>query len=129
MPISGGRTWLSELFSLPCCFMAGRFGITFYIRSSNVGTAYGTAGSLVVLLVWVYYSSLILYFGAECTKCYAVMHGDNIQADKYVMVVQTVQVESKHGNVQVNEQNREYTEKELQKVKDTLDKNNGPLDH
>lgn len=102
-------------------FMLGRFGITYYIRNSRVDSAYGTAGALVVLLVWVYYSSLILYVGAEFTKCYAVTYGAEIQADKYAMVVQTVQVESKHGSVQVNEQSREHTERELQKAKDALD--------
>lgn len=102
-------------------FMVGRFGITYYIRSSSLDSAYGTAGSLVVLLVWVYYSSLILYAGAEFTKCYTVTYGAEIQADKYAMVVQTVQVESKHGSVQVNEQSRKHTERELQKAKDALD--------
>src|SRR3954471_12265963 len=42
-------------------FMLGKFGITFYIGKSNVGSTYGAAGSLVVLLLWVYYSSMILY--------------------------------------------------------------------
>lgn len=51
-------------------FMIGRFAISFYITHSDFGSTYGAAGSLVVLLVWVYYSSLILYFGAEFTKAY-----------------------------------------------------------
>jgi membrane protein len=46
-------------------FMLGKFAISFYISKSDVGSTYGTAGSLVVLLLWVYYSSLILYFGTE----------------------------------------------------------------
>jgi membrane protein len=43
-------------------FMLGKFGISFYIGSSNVDNVYGTAGSLVVILLWVYFSSIILYF-------------------------------------------------------------------
>ena len=49
-------------------FMAGKFAISFYISKASVGDTYGAAGSLVVLLVWVYYSSFILYFGAVFTK-------------------------------------------------------------
>lgn len=53
-------------------FMLGKFGISFYISKANVGSTYGTAGSLVILLLWVYYSAIILYFGAEFTKAYAM---------------------------------------------------------
>ena len=56
-------------------FMIGKFGISFYISKSNVGSTYGAAGSLVILLLWTYYSSIILYFGAEFTKAYAVKYG------------------------------------------------------
>ena len=45
-------------------FMLGKFLISLYIGKSNVGLTYGAAGSIIVILVWVYYSSLILYFGA-----------------------------------------------------------------
>ena len=52
-------------------FMIGKFAISFYISKSDVGSTYGAAGSLVILLVWIYYSSIILYFGAVFTKAYA----------------------------------------------------------
>ncbi|WP_353137935.1 YihY/virulence factor BrkB family protein, partial [Pseudopedobacter sp.] len=52
-------------------FMIGKFAISFYIGQSDVGSTYGGAGSLVILLLWTYYSSIILYFGAEFTKAYA----------------------------------------------------------
>lgn len=64
-------------------FMIGRFAISFYISKSDFGTTYGAAGSLVVLLVWVYYSSLILYFGAEFTRAYANQFGPGIQPNRY----------------------------------------------
>lgn len=64
-----GDVWPGAL-TTAILFMIGRFGISFYIARSNFGSTYGAAGSLVVLLVWVYYSSLILYFGAEFTKAY-----------------------------------------------------------
>ena len=60
-------------------FMGGKFLISLYIGKSNVGLAYGAAGSIIVILVWVYYSSLILYFGAEFTKIYSIQHGHGIK--------------------------------------------------
>ncbi|WP_151087342.1 YihY/virulence factor BrkB family protein [Hymenobacter baengnokdamensis] len=102
-------------------FMLGRFSITYYLGHSNLNKAYGTAGTLVVLLVWVYYSALILYVGAEFTKYYTITYGDEIQADTYAQVVQTVQVASKHGKVRLIEQNRAHTERELQRAQDALD--------
>lgn len=102
-------------------FLVGRFSITYYISHSNLNHAYGAAGTLVVLLVWVYYSALILYVGAEFTKCYAVIHGGGIRADDYALVVQTVQVTSRRGQVQVDEQACTYTERELQKAQDALE--------
>jgi len=60
-------------------FMLGKFLISLYIGKSNVGLTYGAAGSIIVILVWVYYSSLILYFGAEFTKIYTIQHGAGIK--------------------------------------------------
>jgi len=64
-------------------FMLGKFAISFYITQSKIGTSYGAAGSLVILLVWVYYSSIILYFGAEFTKSLAFARGAKIEPDEY----------------------------------------------
>ena len=54
---------------------AGKFAIGLYIGHSSVGSAYGAAGSLVVLLVWVYYSAIIVLLGAELTQAYARHRG------------------------------------------------------
>lgn len=81
-------------------FMLGKFGISFYISKSEVGTTYGAAGSLVVLLVWIYYSSVILYFGAEFTKAYAVKYGSPIHPNKYAVTFRTVDVEEGKKTVQ-----------------------------
>jgi membrane protein len=64
-------------------FVAGKFAIGFYLGNSSVGTIYGGAGSVILILVWVYYSAIILYFGAEFTKVYAIMHGKNIVPNAY----------------------------------------------
>lgn len=101
--------------------MLGRFGIALYIGKSNPGSTYGTAGSLVVLILWVYFSSIILYFGAEFTKFYALKFGTEIRPKDYAISIQTVQVESSKKSVRENEEDTEKTEKELQKAKNNLD--------
>jgi len=56
-------------------FAVGKFGIGLYLSHSDVGGAYGSAGGVVVLLVWVYYSALILLLGAELTQSVAQVRG------------------------------------------------------
>lgn len=56
-------------------FVIGKFALGLYLGRSAVGSTYGAAGSLVVLLLWVYYSAQILFFGAEFTQVYARKHG------------------------------------------------------
>lgn len=84
-------------------FMLGKFGITFYIGNSNVSSTYGTAGSLVVILLWIYYSSIILYFGAEFTKAYAAMYGSRIEPNQYSVWIKEVEVEEGKGSLQTQE--------------------------
>jgi membrane protein len=79
------RDVLSGAIATAILFMIGKFAITFYIGQSNVGGTYGAAGSLVILLVWVYYSSIILYFGAEFTLAYSRELGHKIEADEYAV--------------------------------------------
>lgn len=64
-------------------FLVGKFGISFYITKTNVASTYGAAGSLAVLLVWIYYSAIILYLGAEFTKAYVVNKGEKIVPSKH----------------------------------------------
>ncbi|HEY8916241.1 MAG TPA: YihY/virulence factor BrkB family protein [Chitinophaga sp.] len=88
-------------------FMLGKFIITFYIGRSNIGSAYGAAGSLVVLLLWIYYSAIILYVGAEFTKFYALQFGAEIRPSSYAVMYQVTEVESHRHNVQENEKEEE----------------------
>ncbi len=69
-----GALMTSGLFTL------GKFLIGLYLGSRNVGSAYGAAGSLVIVLVWVYYAAQILFFGAELTQVWARRHGSRIGA-------------------------------------------------
>jgi membrane protein len=59
-------------------FMIGKFAIGLYLGHSTMASSYGVAGSFVVLLVWVYYSSQVFFFGAELTQVYANKFGSRI---------------------------------------------------
>jgi membrane protein len=61
-------------------FMLGKFLIELYLGYSTVASVYGAAASLVILLMWIYYSAQILYFGAEFTKVYAKYRGHSMMA-------------------------------------------------
>jgi membrane protein len=74
-------------------FLLGKFGMSFYISKAKVSSTYGAAGSLVVLLLWVYYSSVILYIGAEFTRAYAVKFGSAIYPNEYAVTTKQVEVE------------------------------------
>ncbi len=94
-------------------FMLGKLAISYYISKTNIGSTYGAAGSLVVLMVWVYYSSMILYFGAEFTKAYAVNFGKSIYPNKYAIVATTVEVEQGKKTIQQAEKQSEQIKKEV----------------
>src|SRR5688500_9047362 len=63
-------------------FTAGKFLIGLYLGKSAVASAYGAAGSLVIIVVWVYYSAQILLFGAEFTKVWTKLRGSGFKVDK-----------------------------------------------
>ena len=73
-------------------FMLGKFAISVYINKSNIGSIYGTTGSLIILLLWIYYSSIILYFGAEFTKAYAKKYGSAIHPNEYTVTTKEVEI-------------------------------------
>jgi membrane protein len=75
-------------------FMLGRFVIGYYLGHSRMSSAYGAAGSVIVILLWVYYSSMILYFGAAFTHAYAIHKGSRIYPSNYAVWVQQIEVES-----------------------------------
>ena len=70
-----GAAVTSALFTL------GKFLIGLYLGRSEVGTNFGAAGSLAILLIWIYYSAQILFFGAEFTQVYANRYGSKIIPD------------------------------------------------
>ena len=80
-------------------FLIGKFGISFYLGKSDLGAAYGTSASIVILLTWIYYSSIILYFGAEFTKVYARQDGVGILPNHHAVVVVRQELDEESGEV------------------------------
>ncbi len=80
-------------FFTACLFMLGRFLIGLYIDASHTGSAYGAAGSLIVILVWVYYTAAILYFGAVFTRVYAEYLGARIEPADFAVYVEQLEKE------------------------------------
>ncbi|MFD0749380.1 YihY/virulence factor BrkB family protein [Mucilaginibacter calamicampi] len=74
-------------------FMLGRFAIGIYVASSANSSTYGAAGSLIAILLWVYYTAAILYFGAEFTKAYVDFKGKRIEPADYAVHVEQTEVE------------------------------------
>ena len=74
-------------------FGIGKWLLGFYLGSGAAGSAYGAASSLITLLLWVYYSSQILLFGAEFTQVYAARAGRAFKPSEYAVRVETKEVE------------------------------------
>lgn len=74
-------------------FAIGKWALGLYLGSGSAASAYGAASSLITLLLWVYYSSQILLFGAEFTQVYANRAGRDIVADEHAVRIQTKEVE------------------------------------
>jgi membrane protein len=68
-------------------FLLGKLLIGVYLGNSNFGVLYGAAASFVIILTWVYYSSIILYFGAEFTKIYAIDYGHSIEPSENAVFI------------------------------------------
>jgi membrane protein len=74
-------------------FMLGRFLIGLYIETTSTSSTYGAAGSLIVILTWIYYTAAILYFGAEFTQAYANRLGIRIEPADYAVYVEQTERE------------------------------------
>lgn len=72
-----GRDVLLGALATSLLFVLGKTAIGYYLGRTSVASAYGAAGSLVVVLLWVYYSSLIFFFGAELTWVHSKVHRDS----------------------------------------------------
>ena len=66
-------------------FSVGKYLIGLYLGRTAIGSTYGAAGSFVVLLVWIYYSALICFLGAEITQVYARRYGSRIRPEPHAV--------------------------------------------
>jgi membrane protein len=86
--------WIGSLFT-SALFLLGKYLIGLYLSTSSGASAYGAAGSVIILLLWIYYSSILLYFGAEFTKSYALKHGSGIYPNLFSVRVEYEEKEIK----------------------------------
>lgn len=84
--IKWGDAFVGALFT-GILFMLGKLVIGLYLGHSNITHLYGAAASLIVILTWVYYSSIILYYGAEFTRWYAILSGGGIRPSETAVFV------------------------------------------
>jgi membrane protein len=81
-------------FATAVLFVIGKFAVGMYLGNSDVGSAFGAAGSLAIILVWIYYSSNIILLGAEFTQVWAQEHGHGIEPEPgAVHIVKRVEME------------------------------------
>ncbi|MFC0318208.1 MULTISPECIES: YihY/virulence factor BrkB family protein [Olivibacter] len=95
---------LTGAFVTAILFILGKFAISFYIGRSGAGDAFGSARSLVILLLWTYYSAMILYFGAEFTKAYVIAYGSEIRPNTYAVTTKEVEIETGKASVQESDE-------------------------
>jgi membrane protein len=91
-------------------FLVGKYLISYYLVHSRMTNAYGTAGSVIVILLWVYYSAMILYFGAAFTHAYVLFKGAKIYPNSYAVWVQQLEVES-DNSIQLQPKDKTVVEK------------------
>lgn len=74
-------------------FLIGQYAISIYLSTSKISSLYGAAASVLLLLVWVYYSATIVYIGAEFTKAWANVLGSKIYPEEYAVSTRTIELD------------------------------------
>lgn len=86
-PLSWRDVWIGAVFTA-LFFILGKYLIGLYLGNSGVASSFGAAGSLIALLLWVYYSAQIFFFGAEFTRQYALWYG-SLQHERHRQIEQS----------------------------------------
>lgn len=73
-------------------FLVGQWGISLYIGIANVGTVYGAAAFMAILVTWIYYSAIIIYIGAEFTEAWADNMGSKIFPDEFAVATKIIEI-------------------------------------
>ena len=89
--------WIGAIITA-LLFGVGKWALGLYLGSGAAASAYGAASSLITLLLWIYYSSQILLFGAEFTQVYANWAGRRVKPSEHAVPIETKEVEKKHPN-------------------------------
>ena len=97
--------WVGALVSA-VLFILGQIALGFYFGMSDVGSPFGAAGSLVSILVWIYYSAQILFFGAEFTQVYADRYGSSVEPSAHAEFVSS-EMRARQGMKKKRESKRE----------------------
>lgn len=92
-------------------FLIGKYLINLYLSRSSTVSAYGAAGAVVLIILWVYYSALILYFGAEFTKVFSNKYGGRITPNSYAVFIERKEVKSSEPVLAVEQKRVMKTEK------------------
>ncbi len=85
------RTVISGSLFTALLFSIGKYAISLYIEKVHPGAVYGASGSIIIILVWVYYNSVILYFGAEFTQTFAEAYSKGIRPARYAVHLKTIE--------------------------------------
>ena len=89
------NTWVGATVTA-MLFTVGKFIINIVLQHDPMADTYGAAGALVMILVWVYYTSIIFLFGAEFTQVYSRHHDQGIRPSDHAVKVETKKVETDH---------------------------------
>jgi membrane protein len=93
-------------------FMLGRYLINLYIETTAAGSPYGAAGSIIIILLWVYYTAAILYLGAEFTRVYADHIGARIRPSEFAVYVEQKEIERNVSEIPTDDKKKAREEKE-----------------
>jgi membrane protein len=94
--ITWGDVWFGSA-ATAILFSLGKFLIGLYLGNSSFGSSYGAAGSVIILLVWVFFSAQILFYGAELTQIYSRRFGSQIQPNRYAVRQKKVTVDQSNS--------------------------------
>ncbi len=90
-------TWAGAIITA-LLFTAGRYIIGLVLGIADIGIMYGAAGSAVIFILWVFYSSIILFFGAEITRQYAIYYNYDIMPKDYAVKIRIQEVDENDGD-------------------------------
>ena len=90
-------------------FLIGQWGISLYIGIASVGTVYGAAAFMAILITWIYYSAIIIYIGAEFTEAWANEMGSKIFPDEFAVTTRIIEIHKDKpvesvNKIEINEQ-------------------------